>query len=60
MSKIKELTKLNDQDLLVKYEAMRKLIIQKKFSIKKQLQLEEELCYIQREINTRNIQTNNS
>ena len=58
MSKLEEIAKLTDRDILAKYEARTKLVLQKKFSPEKQFQLEEELCYIEREINTRNINTN--
>ena len=57
MSGVNELSSMHIEDLLSKKEVFKKLINQGKLSQEKRIEIEEELCYIQRELDIR--QNNN-
>lgn len=59
MSGVNELSSMHVEDLISKMEVFKKLINQGKLSKEKQVEIEEELCYIQRELDVRK-NTNNT
>ena len=58
MSGVNELSSMHVEDLISKMEVFKKLINQGKLSTEKQVEIEEELCYIQRELDMRKTTTN--
>ena len=52
-SEKRELGRISDGDLDRQYNTLRKLLNGNKFSHKKRVKLETELCYLQRELNIR-------
>ena len=53
MTGVNELNSIHVDDLIAKMEIFKKLIKQGKLSKEKRIEIEEELCYIQRELDAR-------
>lgn len=60
MSSANDLSRMHIDDLVKKFNAFKKLVEQDKLSSQKKVEIEEELCYIQRELDLRQINQQNS